>query len=191
MLLVDFHGSPESSLALKTQGPWAARLDYELPTTHTHIRTGLPAWPVLTLCCSGFQQTDPPEVLLPLPLCVRQCLWHLLGGSSSYQIVPQWFPPDDPRASSTLVKKHFLPAEFQFRRISGFLLSLVSELSCHPLLGLSALPSPTPTVTCIIFHRFRHSAWFLFSWLCFYSTLLQPLRNWGSSRHWMAPMHRC
>lgn len=177
-----FHSSPESSLALNTQGPWAARLDYELPSTHTHIRMGLPAWPVLTLRCSGFQQT--------LPLCVRHCLWHLLCGSSSYQIVPQWFPPDDSCASSTLIKKHFLPAEFQFRRISGSLLLLASELSCHPLLGFSALPSPIPTVTCIIFHRFRHSAWFLFSWLCFYSTLLQPLRNWGSSTLWMAPMHR-
>lgn len=152
------------------------------------LRTPTSAWGSLPGQSSPSTALDSSR--LTLPLCVRHCLWHFLCGSSSYQVVPPWFPPDDPCASSTFIKKHFLPAEFQFRRISGFLLLLASELSCHPLLGFSALPSPIPTVSCIIFCRFRHSAWFLFSWLCFYSTLLQPLRNWGSSRLWMAPMHR-
>lgn len=142
-----FHGSQESSLALKTQGPHAARLDSELPSTHIHMGLPAQASPHPLLLCSGFQEIDPwramfPRVFLPLPLCIGQCLWHLLCGSNSHQTVPQWFSTRWPSASCTLVKEHFFPVEFQFRSISGFLLLLFFELSRHPLFGFSALPSP-------------------------------------------------
>ena len=106
--------------------------------------------------------TTPPSLCKAVPLA--SSLWLQLLQNSPAVVSTRW-----PSCLLYFGKKHFLPVEFQFRRIRGFLLLLVSELSCHPLLGFSALPSPIPTVTCIIFHRFRHSAWFLFSWLCFYN----------------------
>lgn len=133
-----FCGSQESSLALQTPGPLAARLASE-PSLCAH--TGLPthASTHALLLYSGSQRptfgstfpgySSPPS--LPEAVSLAPPLWLQL-------------PPCRPTAVSHFGRKHLLLLTSRLESSSGFLLLLCFGLSHHPLFWLLSSSTSCP-----------------------------------------------
>lgn len=111
------------------------------PPPHLHTQPPCLGQPLSLLLCAGSQETDPCELCFPgyfappLSLCQRQCLWHLLSGSSFHQTDPRWFPITRSSCLPRFSKQASPPVGLQFRSNCGFQLLL--------FFGFSALPPPS------------------------------------------------